>query len=220
MCQEAVRKLRNPSESCHVRKVARLLARPLNLLSTVVATLLAAHSGGLDRLTVHDPRAKLRISVQANFAEFHTDRDFGAIKGGGCAFTSAPTPPLILQLLVLVLLLRHQVTICSRTSSSISSRASRRRLRCSRSTTADHCKVGDSANFPRMKSSGSSSCKRSRRRSVTRVTISSAETRSSIALPTRTETASSKSSATSSARSSSGGTYFGPIPCAWSCSST
>jgi hypothetical protein len=29
MCQEAVRKLCNPSESCHVRKVARLLARPL-----------------------------------------------------------------------------------------------------------------------------------------------------------------------------------------------
>ena len=31
MCQEAVRKLCNPSESCHVRKVARLLARPLSL---------------------------------------------------------------------------------------------------------------------------------------------------------------------------------------------
>jgi hypothetical protein len=30
MCQEAVRKLCNPSESCHVRKVARLLARPLS----------------------------------------------------------------------------------------------------------------------------------------------------------------------------------------------
>ena len=29
MCQEAVRRLCNPSESCHVRKVARLLARPL-----------------------------------------------------------------------------------------------------------------------------------------------------------------------------------------------
>src|SRR5829696_1008675 len=29
MCQEAVRKLCNPSESSHVRKVARLLARPL-----------------------------------------------------------------------------------------------------------------------------------------------------------------------------------------------
>src|SRR5215203_6745433 len=31
MCQEAVRRLCNPSESCHVRKVARLLARPLSL---------------------------------------------------------------------------------------------------------------------------------------------------------------------------------------------
>ena len=30
MCQEAVRRLCNPSESCHVRKVARLLARPLS----------------------------------------------------------------------------------------------------------------------------------------------------------------------------------------------
>src|SRR5215207_2590367 len=30
MCQEAVRKLCNPSESSHVRKVARLLARPLS----------------------------------------------------------------------------------------------------------------------------------------------------------------------------------------------
>jgi hypothetical protein len=29
MCQEAVRKLCNPSESSHVRKVVRLLARPL-----------------------------------------------------------------------------------------------------------------------------------------------------------------------------------------------
>src|ERR687890_428096 len=32
MCQEAVRSLCNPSESCHVRKVARLLARPLSPL--------------------------------------------------------------------------------------------------------------------------------------------------------------------------------------------
>src|SRR5215203_4664803 len=31
MYQEAVRKLCNPSESCHVRKVARLSARPLSL---------------------------------------------------------------------------------------------------------------------------------------------------------------------------------------------
>jgi hypothetical protein len=31
MCQEVVRKLCNPSESRHVRKVARLLARPLSL---------------------------------------------------------------------------------------------------------------------------------------------------------------------------------------------
>jgi hypothetical protein len=30
MCQEAVRRLCNPSESSHVRKVARLLARPLS----------------------------------------------------------------------------------------------------------------------------------------------------------------------------------------------
>src|SRR5215212_9269192 len=30
MCQEAVRRLCNPSESRHVRKVARLLARPLS----------------------------------------------------------------------------------------------------------------------------------------------------------------------------------------------
>ena len=32
MCQEAVRKLCNPSESSHVRKVARLLAWPLTPL--------------------------------------------------------------------------------------------------------------------------------------------------------------------------------------------
>src|SRR5215211_6149931 len=31
MCQEAVRRLCNPSESCHVPKVARLLAQPLRL---------------------------------------------------------------------------------------------------------------------------------------------------------------------------------------------
>src|SRR5215208_4059190 len=31
MCQEAVRKLCNPSESSHVRKVVRLLARPLRM---------------------------------------------------------------------------------------------------------------------------------------------------------------------------------------------
>jgi hypothetical protein len=36
MCQEAVRKLCNPSESCHVRKVARLLARPLSRCIDVV----------------------------------------------------------------------------------------------------------------------------------------------------------------------------------------
>src|SRR5215213_7177848 len=36
MCQEAVRKLCNPSESCHVRKVARLLARPLRETSTLL----------------------------------------------------------------------------------------------------------------------------------------------------------------------------------------
>src|SRR5215203_3901764 len=31
MCQEAVGRLSNPSERCHVRKVASLLARPLSL---------------------------------------------------------------------------------------------------------------------------------------------------------------------------------------------
>ena len=30
MCQEAIRRLCNPSERCHVRKVVRLLARPLS----------------------------------------------------------------------------------------------------------------------------------------------------------------------------------------------
>src|SRR5829696_10187365 len=34
MCQEAVRRLCNPSESCHVRKVARLLAQALMLRSS------------------------------------------------------------------------------------------------------------------------------------------------------------------------------------------
>ena len=35
MCQEAVRRLCNPSESSHVRKVARLLARPLRVWRSV-----------------------------------------------------------------------------------------------------------------------------------------------------------------------------------------
>src|SRR5215207_3541423 len=38
MCQEAVRKLCNPSESCHVRKVARLLARPLRYGFWIIIT--------------------------------------------------------------------------------------------------------------------------------------------------------------------------------------
>jgi hypothetical protein len=34
MCQEVIRRLCNPSESSHVRKVARLLARPLTIGSS------------------------------------------------------------------------------------------------------------------------------------------------------------------------------------------
>src|SRR5215208_3602162 len=36
MCQEAVRRLINPSEGCHVRKVARLLAQALNVAGAII----------------------------------------------------------------------------------------------------------------------------------------------------------------------------------------
>ena len=42
MCQEGIRRLCNPSENCHVRKVARLLAQPLSLA--------LGHNGAIDRL--------------------------------------------------------------------------------------------------------------------------------------------------------------------------
>src|SRR5918993_4433556 len=52
MCQAVVRRLCNPSESCHVRKVARLLAQALirEGLSAICAT--AATVGGFPLLAV------------------------------------------------------------------------------------------------------------------------------------------------------------------------
>src|SRR5829696_6156635 len=64
----------------------------LDLLSTVVATLLSAHSGGLDRLTIHNPRARLRIPLQANpqtFSDSPVDPCPGAI--------DAPFPEVVVN---------------------------------------------------------------------------------------------------------------------------
>jgi hypothetical protein len=54
MCQEAVRRLCNPSASCHVRKVARLLARPLRV--DVINTLEGGASG--DHLVAYGQRLR------------------------------------------------------------------------------------------------------------------------------------------------------------------
>jgi hypothetical protein len=54
MCQATVRRLHNPSESYHVRKVARLLARPLSLRFN--------HEGFCDELYVHRKTPRLLSS--------------------------------------------------------------------------------------------------------------------------------------------------------------
>src|SRR5215210_903456 len=62
MCQEAVRRLCNPSESCHVRKVARLLAQALSSLPVVVFLIAEFHEQ-VPRLFFEDPPVLLGEDV-------------------------------------------------------------------------------------------------------------------------------------------------------------